>query len=42
MNALEREERMLPSRPGSSPESHGLSFVEFVGLTAALMALTAV
>jgi DHA1 family bicyclomycin/chloramphenicol resistance-like MFS transporter len=42
MNAIEREERILPSRPGSSPESRGLSFVEFVGLTAALMALTAV
>jgi DHA1 family bicyclomycin/chloramphenicol resistance-like MFS transporter len=45
MNLLEREERIPLSRqdrPDLSARPHDLSFVEFVALTAALMALTAV
>jgi DHA1 family bicyclomycin/chloramphenicol resistance-like MFS transporter len=45
MNLLEREERIPLSRqdrPDLSARPHNLSFVEFVALTAALMALTAV
>ncbi len=41
MDALEREERILASRPELPSVSLQISFVEFVGLTAALMALTA-
>jgi DHA1 family bicyclomycin/chloramphenicol resistance-like MFS transporter len=41
MNRLEREERVLTARPEPSPP-HQLAFVEFVALTAAMMALTAV
>lgn len=42
MNILEREERILSSRPDVPDRRHNLSFVEFVALTAALMALTAI
>jgi DHA1 family bicyclomycin/chloramphenicol resistance-like MFS transporter len=42
MNLLEREERIPPSRSDLPPRPHSLSFVEFVALTAAMMALTAV
>jgi DHA1 family bicyclomycin/chloramphenicol resistance-like MFS transporter len=41
MDALEREERILASRPELPSVSLQISFVEFVALTAALMALTA-
>jgi DHA1 family bicyclomycin/chloramphenicol resistance-like MFS transporter len=41
MDASEREEHMLASRPELPSVALQISFVEFVGLTAALMALTA-
>ncbi|HVZ04825.1 multidrug effflux MFS transporter [Hyphomicrobium sp.] len=42
MNLLEREERILSSHPDVPDRRHNLSFVEFVTLTAAMMALTAI
>jgi DHA1 family bicyclomycin/chloramphenicol resistance-like MFS transporter len=41
MNALDRDEPVLARRPEVPPALLQISFVEFVGLTAALMALTA-
>lgn len=41
MNALDRDEPVLARRPEVPPALLRISFVEFVGLTAALMALTA-
>jgi DHA1 family bicyclomycin/chloramphenicol resistance-like MFS transporter len=42
MNLFERQQRILASRPDLPPPALQISFVEFVGLIAALMALTAV
>ncbi|HEY8128948.1 MAG TPA: MFS transporter, partial [Hyphomicrobium sp.] len=41
MTTAEREARILASRPDSPSVPLSISFVEFVGLTAALMAITA-
>jgi MFS transporter, DHA1 family, multidrug resistance protein len=41
MSTAEREARILASRPDSPSVPLSISFVEFVGLTAALMAITA-
>lgn len=42
MNRPEREERVLATRPEPPSSPHQLAFAEFVALTAAMMALTAV